>query len=218
MQMKDPLTLNGLICPVEILQLITTATQAYGIARGAAPGSLELWDAGTTTRNLRSNLARILTFDVSFWARNVSQATSLMRHIPHTALAQVCQVWKVAAAIYVSRILYNLTKDRQYLLPAVEDLIAAFEDVQDDTQLNYLTWPTFIVGVTSTKPAHRQWTLSTLDKIWRRMLCANVKGAELVVGKLWEKQDLHRRVEGSQLEDWDWICELSRFDRYWIFF
>lgn len=215
--MKRPLTLKGLLCPVEILQLITTATRDHRAAREDALVLSGQRKSEANMHNLMSILTSIKTFDVLYWARNVSQATSLMRHVPHAVLAQVCQVWKLTAAIYVSRTLYNLNKDSQYLQPAVEDLIAAFEELQDGTQLKHFTWPAFIAGAASTSPKHRQWALSTLDEIWRLTLCASVKGAELVLVKLWEKQDSQRRVVGSQSEGWDWVHELSKLDRHWLF-
>ena len=151
------------------------------------------------------------------WAAAVAGAFDDPAATPR-AIAHVGAIWKLAAEIYASRLLYNYTRDPSVLTPLVDvmrheyDLLGAHSHL-----LNALIWPTFIAGAASTRPDQRGWVLAVLERIWDGTLLANGKNAPLVLGRLWEKQDEARGLGAGELEGWDWISELSSLEDRWIF-
>lgn len=212
-------TFNTLLCPVEILRFVAAATEELRVARRTHDGTSDSSEAQAAVQNLEAVLAKLKDFDAPAWALNVVRTLAFSAKTLHEIPFQICIVWQLAATVYISRILYYLTKDPQYLRPLVDDLISAFEAIGETPELKFLTWPAFIVGVAGPGPDHRLWTINTLDMIWRTTFAANGKAAQMVLAKLWEQQDARRQVAGEEgFEDWNCIHELSMLTEPWILF
>ncbi|CEI63633.1 unnamed protein product [Fusarium venenatum] len=210
---------NGFVCPVAILQLITSATAMSRTARQAMSDSSITPERTSAIGNLKSDLVKIQQFSCLDWAEKVIPTTKYLETVPNHLVVQMSLIWKLSAAIYISRLLYSLTQDTQYLLPITDDLITAFMPIQNTVYLKFLTWPVVIAGFASTMPNHRAWTLSTLDKVWGLTLCANARGAEMVLLKLWERRDARIHEVGDDYgENWDWLCDMSTHENHWLLF
>lgn len=152
------------------------------------------------------------------WATSVILSDVTDPAISLMDLTHVGTIWKLAAEIYTSRLLYNLTNDPTLLTPLVDVIRHEYELLGADHHfMNALIWPTFIAGAASTRPDQRDWAIKVLERIWEETLLANGKNAPLVLGRLWEKQDAERGAGAGELEGWDWISELSSLEDRWIF-
>ncbi|CAH0029384.1 unnamed protein product [Clonostachys rhizophaga] len=210
---------NSFVCPVELLQQITLATAKSRIARQAMLNLSNAAECTSAIEDLKADLIKIQQFHSLTWVEKVISVTGYLANVSRRIIAQMCLIWKISAAIYVSRLLYTLTGDAQYLSPIVDDLINAFIPIQNKVQLKFLLWPAVIAGISTTRPDHRAWTLSTLDEIWRLTHCANAKGAAMVLKKLWEMKDARiHEIGDDHGRDWDWLCDMSTLDGYWLLF
>lgn len=179
---------------------------------------LELQDAELHAQSLSSTLRRIQGFDTQEWARNVIFTDFRDPGVSPGDLAHVGTIWKLAAEIYASRLLYNINKDPTVLIPLVDVMRHEYTLLGSDHHfMNALIWPTFVAGAASTRLDQREWVVGVLERIWNGTLLANGKNAPLVLGRLWEKQDSAREMGAGELEGWDWISELSSLEDRWIF-
>ncbi|RGP70209.1 acriflavine sensitivity control acr-2 [Fusarium sporotrichioides] len=180
-------------------------------------------------KHLIDTLQYLRLYDVPAWAMEVSK-TNLV--VPYSDLVHLGAIWKLAAEIYASHILFHLTGDSSSLQPLlVDDLIGRYEFLQreDDALLKCLIWPTFIAGSASIDPKSRGWVSKTLERIWQIGHCANTKNAAVVLSTLWEKFDYVQCQAGSaqmsseasgtsmSYQGYSWLDELSLLDGSWLF-
>ncbi|KAB8238016.1 Zn(II)2Cys6 transcription factor [Aspergillus alliaceus] len=194
-------------CPTELLYAIhTVASQRH---TGAQP-DIQL---------LHNTLTQIRHFDAQKWTDNVVGTSPEPSSICPRGMAQVCNVWKTAAEIYVSRIICQIMKIPAARNPLVDDLIAGIRWLEtDDRLVKGLVWPAFIAGAESILPEHRELVLRILDRVWGITLIATARYAAMVLMNLWQKRDAMRELTGqSGLENWDWIDELCSLDHHWLF-
>lgn len=207
-------------CPPELYQAIHFISAQRRRESQPDESSLILLHVSVDTQAVRDKLHQIRCFDLQAWASSITGANTTSAQIEHAAQMQIALIWKLAADIYASRIFYTLTKDTDFVMPSVSDLIREYDFLEeDDALLKCLIWPTFMAGAESTCPEHREWALRKFDRIWRITLSANSKNAKWVLMSLWEKHDKHKQQPETQVvDDWDWIAELSSLDSHWIFF
>ncbi|SPO07765.1 uncharacterized protein DNG_10460 [Cephalotrichum gorgonifer] len=205
----------GVGCPTVIIMAIDLVSSQR---RASIEAVLE--NSDLPIQSLYSTLRQIQTFDIHSWATSVVACPSLkITSISPKDLAHVGAIWKLAAEIYVSRLLYNLVEDADLLLPLVDVLRYEYSALgAEHCLVNGLAWPTFIAGASSSTSEQRVWALEVLERIWEGTMCANVKNAPLVLERLWKKQDIAREKSGcNDPGAWDWITELSSLEDRWIF-
>lgn len=209
----DTPKVTGIGCPTEVILAIDAISTQRQLVADPNLRSPELH-----IQSLYSTLWQIQTFDTSEWAASVTAAALVDPTISARDLAHVGTIWRLAAEIYASRLLFNLTCDPTLLVPLVDAIHHEYALLGPDHYLvNALLWPTFIAGAASTRPGQREWAVAVLERIWDGTLLANAKNAPLVLGRLWENQDRARGAGAGELEGWDWISQLSSLEDRWIF-
>ncbi|CAF3434868.1 unnamed protein product, partial [Fusarium graminearum] len=210
---------NSFVCPVAILQSITLATAMSRTARQAMSDLSATFEGILAIGELKSVLVKIQQFSCLEWVEEVKPTAKYLETVSNHLVVQMCLIWKLSAEIYISRLLYSLTRDTQYLSPITDDLITAFVPIKSTVYLKFLTWPVVVAGLSSTTHSHRAWTLSTLDEIWRLTLVASAKGAREVLLTLWAMRDSRINNEGDGYrEDWDWLCDIAALKNHWLLF
>lgn len=206
--------ITGIGCPTEIIlavDFISSQRQANLVS--------EVGDPEPHIQSLFATLRTIQNFDIHRWVDSVTCVDGEAHAILPDDLVHIGTIWKLAAEIYATSLLYNLTEDPSLLLPLVDVMRGEYDLLGPSHYLFYgLVWPTFVAGASSTRPEQRVWALGMLETIWSGALCGNAKNATLVLEQLWEKQDLARGRSGTgELAEWDWISELSSLEDRWIF-
>lgn len=206
--------ITGIGCPTEIIlavDFISSQRQANLVS--------EVGDPEPHIQCLFTTLRTIQHFDIDHWVSSVTCVNGEAPSVLPNDLVHIGTIWKLAAEIYATSLLYNLTEDPSLLLPLVDVVRGEYGLLGPSHYLLYgLVWPTFVAGAASTRPEQRVWALGMLETIWSGALCGNAKNATLVLERLWEKQDLARgRLGTGELAEWDWISELSSLEDRWIF-
>lgn len=176
-------------------------------------------------------LNHIEAFDPVAWAEDMQ--TFLFLHDLSKRIA-LASAYKAAVSLYARRVLSKLPLNTGSSgLPAdkVDDDALANElifqlsliDPQDE-HFKCTIWLTFIAGAESKYAPQRNFTLAKLNALWNAISSVNVQNAAWVLKIMWQRQDQWRQTQERKRHifvdedgDFDWIEELDRSRRDWLF-
>lgn len=205
-------------CPAQILRAISFCTSQRQNDTISPPGTLDP-PIMPDVQGLQDTLFGIQNFDILQWAKYMVAVDPEPYSMPIEKLLNISLIWKLAAELYASRILYRVAHIDFPFSNMVDNIMKAYTPIAPDEELvKCIIWPVFVAGAESTRADQRSWSLSALDRIWNVVCGASVKNAQLVLQNLWIKQDHLQTLQGGESAQWDWIHELSSSKNHWLFF
>ncbi|KAJ5960396.1 uncharacterized protein N7479_007546 [Penicillium vulpinum] len=173
-------------------------------------------------------LQGIRNFDPIAWSQEMQKVFFIPNLTYRLALATSYQD---AVYLYTSRVLSRHRKGfsppwTDVGLPVDHRLIATNLITQiclippSDDHFKCLIWPTFIAGA-ECRPSQRGIIVEKLGSLYEALTSVNVRNAAWVLRLMWQKQDLKRREQGYDDNDYDpefdWIEELDHSRLDWLF-
>ncbi|KAF2740124.1 hypothetical protein EJ04DRAFT_425235 [Polyplosphaeria fusca] len=189
-------TNNYLSCPGPLLEIMLRSFDL--------PDTRECGDESTTApvqHQVRELLEAALLFDPVHWACTFEPAT------PSDDLGKrvrIASAHRAAVCIYVARVLPagNPLIDSSCgtaliclasLADEVVDNIAQL--TPKDAVFKSISWPLFLAGAESQKPAQRLWILETLDTLWNEMYWGYIRTVRNVLEAIWKRRDQAPRTD-----------------------
>ncbi|KAF7530991.1 hypothetical protein G7054_g9306 [Neopestalotiopsis clavispora] len=193
----DLSSLAALGCPKWILVAVETVTSQWRAWTDHEPATAG-FPYQSPAELVSTTLEHITSFDIEEWTNQVMDLSCTQIPISREDIVRLSLIWKLSAAIYTSYVLYQLSGHAVSTTALVEQLIAALKDLESDSHMiRFLLWPLFIAGAGCALPQHREWVLTTLDKIWHSNLFTNAKTAARVLTILWTNVDRAEHRCGS---------------------
>jgi hypothetical protein len=214
----DLSSLAALGCPKWILVAVETVTSQWRAWTDHEPATAG-FPYQSPAELVSTTLEHITSFDIEEWTNQIMDLFCTQIPISREDIVRLSLIWKLSAAIYTSYVLYQLSGHAASTTVLVEQLIAALKDLESDSHMiRFLLWPLFIAGAGCALPQHREWVLTTLDKIWHSNLFTNAKTAARVLTILWTNVDrAEHRVCSRELGTCHWMELLSSMDTSWLF-